>query len=50
MYLSRARVKTHVASIFTKLDVCDRAQAVVFGYENGRVRANVAAQTRSDAC
>lgn len=41
MYLSRA-------SIFMGLDVYDRAQAVVFGCENGRVRANVAAQTRSD--
>jgi DNA-binding NarL/FixJ family response regulator len=38
LVVSRATVKTHVASIFTKLDLRDRAQAVVFAYETGIVR------------
>lgn len=36
--LSGATVKTHVARIFSKLDLHDRAQAVVFAYESGLVR------------
>jgi len=40
LYLSRATVKTHVGSIFRKLDLRDRAQAVVFAYESGLVRAS----------
>jgi DNA-binding NarL/FixJ family response regulator len=36
--LSRATVKTHVGNIFMKLDLRDRAQAVVFAYESGLVR------------
>jgi len=38
LFVSRATVKTHVANIFTKLDLRDRAQAVVFAYETGLVR------------
>jgi DNA-binding NarL/FixJ family response regulator len=38
LFVSRATVKTHVASIFTKLTLRDRAQAVVFAYETGLVR------------
>jgi len=38
LYVSRATVKTHVGSIFSKLDLRDRAQAVVFAYESGLVR------------
>jgi DNA-binding NarL/FixJ family response regulator len=30
-----ATVKTHVARIFSKLDLDDRAQAVVLAYESG---------------
>jgi DNA-binding NarL/FixJ family response regulator len=35
--LSEATVKTHVARIFTKLSLRDRAQAVVIAYETGLV-------------
>jgi DNA-binding NarL/FixJ family response regulator len=36
--LSEATVKTHVARIFAKLELRDRAQAVVLAYETGVVR------------
>jgi ATP/maltotriose-dependent transcriptional regulator MalT len=32
-----ATVKTHVARIFSKLDLHDRAQAIVLAYETGLV-------------
>jgi DNA-binding NarL/FixJ family response regulator len=38
LVLSEATVKTHVARIFGKLDVRDRAQAVVHAYELGIVQ------------
>jgi DNA-binding NarL/FixJ family response regulator len=38
LVLSRATIKTHVGNIFMKLDLRDRAQAVVFAYESGLVR------------
>ncbi|MEY9888705.1 DNA-binding NarL/FixJ family response regulator [Catenulispora sp. MAP12-49] len=37
LVLSEATVKTHVAHIFTKLSLRDRAQAVVVAYETGLV-------------
>ncbi|GAA4891882.1 LuxR family two component transcriptional regulator [Stackebrandtia albiflava] len=37
LVLSEATVKTHVARIFTKLGLRDRAQAVVVAYETGLV-------------
>jgi DNA-binding NarL/FixJ family response regulator len=37
LVLGDATVKTHVARIFQKLDVHDRAQAVVLAYESGLV-------------
>jgi DNA-binding NarL/FixJ family response regulator len=37
LVLSEATVKTHVARIFAKLEVRDRAQAVVLAYESGLV-------------
>ncbi|WP_030174168.1 response regulator [Spirillospora albida] len=37
LHLSEATVKTHVARIFAKLGLRDRAQAVVFAYESGMV-------------
>ena len=36
--LSRRTVQIHVARIFTKLELRDRAQAVVLAYETGLVR------------
>lgn len=39
LFLSEATVKTHVARIFAKLALRDRAQAVVVAYETGLVRA-----------
>jgi DNA-binding NarL/FixJ family response regulator len=38
LVVSDATVKTHLARVFTKLDLHDRAQAVVVAYESGLVR------------
>jgi len=35
--VTEATVKSHVGSVFAKLHLRDRAQAVVFAYENGFV-------------
>ena len=35
LYLTEATVKTHVAHIYRKLDLRDRAQAVVYAHEAG---------------
>jgi len=40
-----ATVKTHVARIFAKLDLHDRAQAVVLAYESGLVQPGIPAST-----
>ena len=37
LFLSEATVKTHFTRIASKLELRDRVQAVVFGYENGLV-------------
>jgi len=38
LYLSEATVKTHVASLLSKLRLRDRAQAIVYAYESGFTR------------
>jgi DNA-binding NarL/FixJ family response regulator len=38
LFISEATVKTHVGRIFGKLDLRDRAQAVVVAYESGLIR------------
>jgi DNA-binding NarL/FixJ family response regulator len=38
LYLGEATVKTHVGRILAKLDLRDRAQAVIAAYESGLVR------------
>ncbi|WP_033219698.1 response regulator transcription factor, partial [Kitasatospora phosalacinea] len=37
--LSRSTVKNHITALFAKLDVRDRAQAVIAAYESGLVAA-----------
>jgi DNA-binding NarL/FixJ family response regulator len=38
LYLGEGTVKTHIGHIFTKLDLRDRAAAVVFAFDHGLVR------------
>ncbi len=42
LVVSDATVKTHVARIFSKLDLHDRAQAVVLAYETGLIQPGAA--------
>jgi DNA-binding NarL/FixJ family response regulator len=37
LFVGESTVKTHVARVFTKLGLQDRAQAVIYGYETGFV-------------
>jgi DNA-binding NarL/FixJ family response regulator len=37
LHISETTVKSHLGSIFTKLDLRDRAAAIVFAYEHGVV-------------
>ena len=39
LFIGEATVKSHLSSIFTKLSLRDRDQAVVFAYESGLVEA-----------
>jgi DNA-binding NarL/FixJ family response regulator len=39
LHLSEATIKTHVGNIFSKLDVRDRAAAIVFAFDHGLVTA-----------
>ena len=43
LYIGDATVKTHIARIFAKLGLHDRAQAVVLAYESGLVQPGAAA-------
>jgi DNA-binding NarL/FixJ family response regulator len=45
LVLGDATVKTHVARIFAKLDLHDRAQAVVLAYESGLVQPGATTST-----
>jgi DNA-binding NarL/FixJ family response regulator len=38
LYLGEATVKTHIGRVLSKLDLRDRAQAVIVAYESGLVR------------
>jgi DNA-binding NarL/FixJ family response regulator len=38
LFLSETTVKSHVAHVLAKLDLRDRVQAVVLGYESGLLR------------
>ena len=38
LWIAESTVKTHITRIFTKLDLHDRAQAVVLAYETGLVK------------
>ena len=38
LFISEATVKSHIGRIFSKLELRDRAQAVVIAYESGLVR------------
>lgn len=38
LFISEATVKTHVIAVLRKLQLRDRIQAVIFGYESGLVR------------
>ena len=42
LFIGEATVKTHISNIFTKLDLRDRVQAVVFSYESGLVQPGLA--------
>ena len=38
LVISEVTVKSHIGRIFTKLDLRDRAAAIVFAYDHGIVR------------
>jgi len=46
LIVSEATVKTHVAGVLGKLDLRNRAQAVVFAYESGLIRAGAVTPLR----
>jgi DNA-binding NarL/FixJ family response regulator len=45
LVLGDATVKTHIARIFAKLDLHDRAQAVVLAYETGLIQPGEKSQS-----
>jgi DNA-binding NarL/FixJ family response regulator len=38
LFVGETTVKTHISNLFTKLDLRDRAQAVVYAYESGLIQ------------
>jgi DNA-binding NarL/FixJ family response regulator len=44
LHLSEGTVKTHIGHILAKLDLRDRVQAVILGYESGLVSADRSAR------
>jgi DNA-binding NarL/FixJ family response regulator len=48
LHVAEATVKSHIGSIFTKLEVRDRAAAIVFAYDHGVVAPGTALQPRSE--
>jgi DNA-binding NarL/FixJ family response regulator len=38
LFINEGTVKTHINHVFTKLDLRDRAAAIVFAYDDGLVR------------
>ncbi len=49
LIVGQATIKTHVGSIFAKLGLRDRAQAVVYAYEAGLVTPGAGARGSPDA-
>jgi DNA-binding NarL/FixJ family response regulator len=37
LFVSEGTIKTHVNHLFTKLDLRDRAAAIIFAYDNGMI-------------
>jgi DNA-binding NarL/FixJ family response regulator len=48
LHVAEATVKSHIGSIFTKLEVRDRAAAIVFAYDHGVIAPGTTLQPRSE--
>ena len=44
LFVSEATVKSHIGHIFTKLDLRDRAAAIVFAFDHGLVQPGAAGE------